>query len=60
MVEHALPAPEPMHLAMIGTRGVPAAYGGFETACHGDNSRVAGRANYSSDTSGQREDTSEA
>ena len=25
-------AAAPMHLAMIGTRGVPAAYGGFETA----------------------------
>ena len=24
--------PSPLHLAMIGTRGVPAAYGGFETA----------------------------
>ena len=24
--------PAPLHVAMIGTRGVPAAYGGFETA----------------------------
>jgi glycosyltransferase involved in cell wall biosynthesis len=28
---HALPA-APMRIAMLGTRGVPAAYGGFETA----------------------------
>ena len=43
MVEHALPAPEPLHLAMIGTRGVPAAYGGFETAVEEIGSRLAGR-----------------
>jgi glycosyltransferase involved in cell wall biosynthesis len=28
---HALPVP-PLRIAMLGTRGVPAAYGGFETA----------------------------
>lgn len=28
----ALKETKPMHVAMIGTRGVPAAYGGFETA----------------------------
>ena len=43
MVEHALPAPELLHLAMIGTRGVPAAYGGFETAVEEIGSRLAGR-----------------
>ena len=37
------PAAEPMHLAMIGTRGVPAAYGGFETAVEEIGSRLAGR-----------------
>jgi len=36
-------ASEPMHLAMIGTRGVPAAYGGFETAVEEIGSRLAGR-----------------
>jgi len=37
------PAMAPMHLAMIGTRGVPAAYGGFETAVEEIGSRLAGR-----------------
>lgn len=42
MVEHD-PPPEPLHLVMIGTRGVPAAYGGFETAVEEIGSRLAGR-----------------
>ena len=37
------PPPQPLHLAMIGTRGVPAAYGGFETAVEEIGSRLAGR-----------------
>lgn len=32
-----------MHIAMIGTRGVPAAYGGFETAIEEIGSRLAER-----------------
>lgn len=43
MVEKGPPPPEPLHLAMIGTRGVPAAYGGFETAVEEIGSRLAGR-----------------
>ena len=35
--------PSPLHIAMIGTRGVPAAYGGFETAVEEIGSRLAGR-----------------
>jgi glycosyltransferase involved in cell wall biosynthesis len=39
------PSPEPMSLriAMIGTRGVPAAYGGFETAVEEIGSRLVDR-----------------
>ncbi|MDH3009313.1 DUF1972 domain-containing protein [Gordonia alkanivorans] len=32
MLENRSIAPTPLHIALIGTRGVPAAYGGFETA----------------------------
>lgn len=35
--------PAPLRIAMIGTRGVPAAYGGFETAVEEIGSRLAGR-----------------
>jgi glycosyltransferase involved in cell wall biosynthesis len=35
--------PAPLNIAMIGTRGVPAAYGGFETAVEEIGSRLAGR-----------------
>ena len=38
--------PSPLHLAMIGTRGVPAAYGGFETAVEEIGSRLAGRGHH--------------
>ncbi len=37
------PLPPPLRIAMIGTRGVPAAYGGFETAIEEIGSRLAGR-----------------
>jgi len=40
---HADPAGAPLRIAMIGTRGVPAAYGGFETAVEEIGSRLAGR-----------------
>ena len=44
MAAQSEPAPPtPLHLAMIGTRGVPAAYGGFETAVEEIGSRLAGR-----------------
>ena len=36
-------APSPLRIAMIGTRGVPAAYGGFETAVEEVGSRLAAR-----------------
>jgi glycosyltransferase involved in cell wall biosynthesis len=42
MGEHTEPA-LPLRIAMIGTRGVPAAYGGFETAVEEIGSRLAGR-----------------
>ncbi len=42
MVEHTEPA-SPLRIAMIGTRGVPAAYGGFETAVEEIGSRLAAR-----------------
>ena len=42
MVEHTDPA-SPLRIVMIGTRGVPAAYGGFETAVEEIGSRLAGR-----------------
>ena len=42
MVNHTDP-PTPLRIAMIGTRGVPAAYGGFETAVEEIGSRLAGR-----------------
>jgi glycosyltransferase involved in cell wall biosynthesis len=35
--------PTPLRIAMIGTRGVPAAYGGFETAVEEIGSRLAAR-----------------
>lgn len=35
--------PEPLRIAMLGTRGVPASYGGFETAVEEIGSRLAGR-----------------
>lgn len=35
--------PSPLRIAMIGTRGVPAAYGGFETAVEEIGARLAGR-----------------
>ena len=35
--------PPPLRIAMIGTRGVPAAYGGFETAVEEIGSRLAAR-----------------
>jgi len=59
MVEHAQPAPEPLHLAMIGTRGVPAAYGGFETAVEEIGSRLAGRGHDVSVYCRHAEDTTE-
>ena len=43
MAEHAPTPPAPLRIAMIGTRGVPAAYGGFETAVEEIGSRLAGR-----------------
>jgi glycosyltransferase involved in cell wall biosynthesis len=39
---HALPV-APMRIAMIGTRGVPAAYGGFETAIEEIGQRLVGQ-----------------
>ena len=36
----------PLHIAMIGTRGVPAAYGGFETAIEEIGSRLATRGHH--------------
>src|SRR3954451_2393187 len=38
----SLPA-QPLRIAMVGTRGVPAAYGGFETAVEEIGSRLAAR-----------------
>jgi glycosyltransferase involved in cell wall biosynthesis len=35
--------PKPLHVAMVGTRGVPARYGGFETAVEEIGSRLAAR-----------------
>jgi glycosyltransferase involved in cell wall biosynthesis len=43
MAELGNPPPSPLRIAMIGTRGVPAAYGGFETAVEEIGSRLAGR-----------------
>lgn len=43
MVELAQHPPSPLRIAMIGTRGVPASYGGFETAVEEIGSRLAGR-----------------
>ncbi|WP_369371102.1 DUF1972 domain-containing protein [Promicromonospora sp. Populi] len=34
---------KPLHIAMVGTRGVPARYGGFETAVEEIGSRLAAR-----------------
>ncbi len=34
--------PDPMRIAMLGTRGVPAAYGGFETAIEEIGQRLVG------------------
>lgn len=39
----ALGASDPMRIAMIGTRGVPAAYGGFETAVEEIGARLVAR-----------------
>ncbi|TWP33490.1 glycosyltransferase family 1 protein [Leekyejoonella antrihumi] len=36
-------APQPLRIAMIGTRGVPATYGGFETAVEEVGRRLAAR-----------------
>ena len=36
-------SPRTLHLAMVGTRGVPARYGGFETAVEEIGSRLAAR-----------------
>lgn len=43
MVQPDQHPPSPLRIAMIGTRGVPAAYGGFETAVEEIGSRLAGR-----------------
>ena len=43
MFELDLHPPSPLRIAMIGTRGVPAAYGGFETAVEEIGSRLAAR-----------------
>ncbi|WP_241843008.1 DUF1972 domain-containing protein [Agromyces albus] len=43
MAEPEQHPPPPLRIAMIGTRGVPAAYGGFETAVEEIGSRLAGR-----------------
>ena len=43
MAEHIRHQVRRCRVAMIGTRGVPAAYGGFETAVEEIGSRLAGR-----------------
>ncbi len=43
MAEHDQSPPPPLRIAMIGTRGVPAAYGGFETAVEEIGARLVGR-----------------
>jgi glycosyltransferase involved in cell wall biosynthesis len=43
MVEFTEHPPAPLRIAMIGTRGVPAEYGGFETAVEEIGSRLAAR-----------------
>ncbi len=43
MPESDRPLAPPLRIAMIGTRGVPAAYGGFETAVEEIGSRLAAR-----------------
>lgn len=40
-IEKGLPEPGKLRIAMIGTRGVPAAYGGFETCVEEVGSRLA-------------------
>ncbi len=55
-------APQYMKIALIGTRGVPAAYGGFETAVEEIGSRLAARGHsvvvYCRSKSGARRPTS--
>ncbi|OMH31377.1 DUF1972 domain-containing protein [Tersicoccus sp. Bi-70] len=41
--ERAARAARPLRIAMVGTRGVPAAYGGFETAVEQIGARLAAR-----------------
>ena len=43
MTKRARSDSEPLHIAMIGTRGVPAAYGGFETAVEEIGRRLVAR-----------------
>lgn len=43
MTSASAPAAAPLRIALIGTRGIPAAYGGFETAVEEVGRRLVGR-----------------